>query len=154
MAQEKMKKNADLKRRAVDFQVGDMVFLKLRTYRQVSLRRKCNEKLSPKYFGPYKILEKYRPVAYKLELPSTAAIHSVFHVSQLKKALGNHTQVQSIEPYLTETHEWMTQLEVYGYKKNPNTMDWEVLISWKGLPHTKPLGKFVMTSSSNSLTST
>ncbi|KAA0065905.1 transposon Tf2-1 polyprotein isoform X1 [Cucumis melo var. makuwa] len=52
-----------------------------------------------------------------------------------EEGFRGHTQVQPIEPYLTETHEWMTQPEeVYGYRKNLKTMDWEVLISWKGLP--------------------
>ncbi|KAA0051188.1 ty3-gypsy retroelement transposase [Cucumis melo var. makuwa] len=102
-----MKKHADLRRRTVEFQIDDMIFLKLRP---------C-------------------PIAYKLDLPSIAAIHPVFHVSQLKRALGDHTQVQQLDSYLTENHEWMTQLdEVYRYRKNPNTNDWEVLISWKGLP--------------------
>ncbi|TYK02035.1 peroxidase 64 [Cucumis melo var. makuwa] len=102
IAQEKMKKQADLKRRAVEFQVDDMVFLKLIPYRQLSL---------------------------------TTTFHPVFHVSHLKRALGDHTQVQQLDSYLTENHEWMTQSdEVYGYKKNSNTKDWEVLISWKGLP--------------------
>ena len=52
----KMKIYADMKRRTVEFQVGDMVFLKIRPYRPTSLRKKRNDKLSPKYFGSYKIL--------------------------------------------------------------------------------------------------
>ena len=65
IAQEKMKKKADLKRRDVEYMVGDLVFLKIRPYRQVSLWKKRNEKLSSKFFGPYKIIEERTgPVAY------------------------------------------------------------------------------------------
>ena len=88
------------------------------------LRKKRNEKLSPKYFGPYKIIDKIGAVACKLELPSTSAIHPIFHVSQLKKVVGDHMQLHQIVPYLNENHEWMTlPEEVYGYQKNPNTKD-------------------------------
>lgn len=88
----------------------------------------------PKYFGRYKVLERIGTVACKLELPSSAAIHPVFHVSQLKKELGDHTQVHQLVSYLNENYEWLTQREeVFGYRKNPATKEWEVLISWKGL---------------------
>lgn len=90
-----MKKYADLKQRKVEYQVGNIVFLKIRPYRQVSLRKKRNEKLS-QFFGPYKILERVGPMAYKLDLRSTASIHPVFHVSQLKKILGEYNECNKI----------------------------------------------------------
>lgn len=84
-----MKKTADRGRRIVEFRVGDLVYLRIRPYKQKSLARRINEKLSPRYFGPYQILQKIRQVACKLDLPKTVAIHLVFHVSLLKKALGD-----------------------------------------------------------------
>ncbi|KAA0040204.1 ty3-gypsy retrotransposon protein [Cucumis melo var. makuwa] len=106
LAQEQMKDYADRKRRHVEYCVGDFVFLKIRPYRQLTLRRKQNEKLSPKFFGPYKILEKVGPVAYKLELPHTTNIHPVFHVSQLKKVIGPHENAQPTIQHITEKFEW------------------------------------------------
>ncbi|TYK29109.1 ty3-gypsy retrotransposon protein [Cucumis melo var. makuwa] len=81
-----------------------------------------------------KIVERIGPVTYKPELPSSVAIHPVFHVSQLKKMLGVHVAVQPITPYVTENHEWKAiPDEVYRYQKN-KVGGWEVLLSWKGLP--------------------
>lgn len=64
-----------------------------------------NEKLSPKNFGPYEVIERIGPMAYKLKLPDTTSIHPVFHVSQLRKMMGEHQQVQLEMPYITENHE-------------------------------------------------
>ena len=94
-----MKIYVDQKRRNVQYQIGDMVFLKIRSYRQVSLRKKGNEKLSPKFFGPYKIIEKIGPVAYKPELPVSTSIDPVFHVSQLKTMIGEHVAVHPTTQY-------------------------------------------------------
>lgn len=79
-----MKKQADLHRTERVFEVGDWVYFRLQPYRQhlVALWRVL--KLSPRFFGPYKILPKIGTVAYKLKLPEDSEIHPIFHVSQLK----------------------------------------------------------------------
>ena len=79
-AQAKMKQQADGKQRDVQFEEGEMVYV-LRPYRQKSLAKQRNEKLSPRFYGPYKVLARIGPVAYRLELPSQTSIHPVFHVS-------------------------------------------------------------------------
>nr|GEV22215.1 putative mitochondrial protein [Tanacetum cinerariifolium] len=99
-----MKTKADCHRRDVQFKVGDKVFLKLRLRRQQSVVHN-NEKLSPRYYGPYEILERIGNVAYKLKLPSTTTIHPVFHVSQLKKFIGSNIQKNDLPDGLTEEME-------------------------------------------------
>nr|GEZ40172.1 hypothetical protein [Tanacetum cinerariifolium] len=84
-AQSRMKSHDDKGRTDKQFDCGDWVFLKLQPYRQVSLRKAKQNKFSPKFFGPFKVIQKIRELAYKLELPNDSQIHNVFHVSQLKK---------------------------------------------------------------------
>ncbi|KAD4178201.1 hypothetical protein E3N88_26792 [Mikania micrantha] len=87
-AQDRMKQQANLHRTNVTFKEGDYVFLRLQPYRQKTLAKRRFEKLSPRFFGPYKVKRVVGPVAYELELPSNARIHPIFHVSLLKQAHG------------------------------------------------------------------
>lgn len=96
VAQNRMKKQANKERREVEYDVGDLVFLKLRPYRQKSIVHRRNEKLAPRFFGPYKILDRVGPVG--LELPNEATIHNVFHVSQLKAIIGEACQPTQLYP--------------------------------------------------------
>ena len=84
-AQQKMKGRVDSKHQEVQWSVGEFVYVKLRPYRQSSLARRVNEKLSPRFYGPFKILHKIGPVAYKLELPNTARIHLIFMFHSSKR---------------------------------------------------------------------
>lgn len=85
----------------MSYEVGDMMYLKLRPYRQQSLAKRPFEKVSACYYGPFPVSKKIGKVAYQLDLPPQAIIHLVFHISQLKKALGQHTTHPTIPPQLT-----------------------------------------------------
>jgi hypothetical protein len=88
-AQQRMKFQADKGRTEREFAIGDMVYLKLQPYVQSSVAPRAAHKLSFKFFGPYMVLQRVGKVAYKLQLPASASIHPVVHVSQLKRAVGN-----------------------------------------------------------------
>ena len=86
--------------------VGDHVFLKVSPVKSV-VRFGVKGKLNPRYIGPYEVLERIGPVAYRLALPpSLAGVHDVFHVSQLRKCLSNadaviDTRQPEVRPNLT-----------------------------------------------------
>ena len=95
-----MKQLYDRNRTERDFNIGDKVMVKLQPYKQHSLKQHRIHKLSPKYYGPYKILDKIRKVAYQLDLPSNSTIHPTFYVSQLKCFTPRRHQVSTKLPAL------------------------------------------------------
>lgn len=79
--QDHVRRQANKHRSECSFNVGDMVFLKLQPYVQAFVAHRAHHKLVFKFFGPFHIMERIGVVAYKLELPSSASVHLVFHVS-------------------------------------------------------------------------
>jgi hypothetical protein len=91
-AHDRHKSYADQKRRHVEFQVGDHVYLKVKA-QKISLKLWNCAKLAPRFFGPFEILARIGPVAYHLALLANLRIHNVFHVSLLKKYIHDPTHM-------------------------------------------------------------
>ncbi|GJX43649.1 retrotransposable element Tf2 [Tanacetum coccineum] len=92
-SRDRQKSYADVRCKPLEFQVGDKVMLKVSTWKGVIRFGKWG-KLNPRYIGPFKVLAKVGPVAYRLELPQQLSkVHSTFHVSNLKKCLCDETLV-------------------------------------------------------------
>ncbi|GJX13840.1 hypothetical protein Tco_0205598, partial [Tanacetum coccineum] len=84
---------ANVRRKPLEFQVGDRVMLKVSPRKGV-IRFEKRGKLNPRYIGPFKILKRVGPVAYTLELAEELSnVHSTFHVSNLKKCLSDESLV-------------------------------------------------------------
>jgi hypothetical protein len=135
-AQNRMKQQADKHRSDRQFSIGDYVFLKLHPYKQHSLRKTQFHKLLPKYYGPFKILDKIGAVAYQLELPNDAEIHNVFHVSQLKLCYNPETaEAHSIPGFMTKPPARIPE-SILDRKmvKRGRVAATKVLVQWKDTP--------------------
>jgi hypothetical protein len=110
-AQSRQKSYADHRRRDLEFEIGDHVFLKVSPWKGV-MRFGKKGKLSPRYIGPFEILERIGNVAYRLALPPDLShVHDVFHVSLLRKYLPDPRHVIHYEP---------VQIQVdLSYKEQP-----------------------------------
>ncbi|GKE84129.1 putative reverse transcriptase domain-containing protein, partial [Tanacetum coccineum] len=88
IARSRQKSYADKRTKPLEFEVSDMVLLKVSPWK-CAVRFRKREKLSPRYIKPFKILARVGPVAYTMELPAELkGIHSTFHVWNLKKCLA------------------------------------------------------------------
>ena len=92
----------DKHHRDVTFEPGEYVYLKIDSWKQRAMRKKYNFKLAKKFYGPFKILQKIRLVAYRLELPIASQIHPIFHVSWLKKRIRDPNEVVQDLPSIDE----------------------------------------------------
>ena len=98
IAQDQQKSYADNRRRDLKFQVGDQVFMRISPWKGV-LRFRKKGKLSPRYMGPYEIVERIGEVAYRMRLPPELnRIHDVFHVSMLRKYIADPSHVLRDQP--------------------------------------------------------
>ena len=92
VAQDIQKSQVDLKRTQKEFQVGEHVFIKVKPKTSFLKLGRC-AKLTPKYYGPLKILSGVGLVAYQLVLPPNLKVHNVFHISILKRYVHDATHV-------------------------------------------------------------
>jgi hypothetical protein len=136
-AQNQQKVQLDKQKVDRTFEVGDLVYLRLQPYRQALIKGSRADKLQPHFFEPYRISRKIRVVTHKLELPKGRKIHNVFHVSCLKKFLGQHIRPIEVLPPMDEEGQLALILEEkleVREKRLRNRSIKEYLIRWKDLP--------------------
>jgi hypothetical protein len=95
-----MKKPAYKGHSKCQFAERDQVFLRLQPYKKNSLKDEHCQKLAPTFYGPYTILKHVGQVAYELSFPSHSKVHTIFHLSFLKKVIGTKCQTQRNLPEL------------------------------------------------------
>jgi len=135
-AQSRQKSYADKRRRDLEFSVGDCVFLKVSPTKGV-FRFGKKGKLSPRFIGPYEILERIGAVAYRLALPpNLSAIHPVFYVFMLRKYMSDPSHVLEVHPVELRddvTYEVQPETIVDRQVKKLRSKDIaSVKVKWKG----------------------
>nr|GEU31771.1 hypothetical protein [Tanacetum cinerariifolium] len=96
-ARDRQKSYADLKRKPMEFEVGDRVMLKVSPWKGV-VRFGKRGKLNPRYVRPFKVLAKVEDVSYRLELPEELSrVYHTFHMSNLKKCYADELLAMPLE---------------------------------------------------------
>lgn len=90
------------------------------------------QKLSKRYFGPYKILRKIGEVAFELELPPQSKVHPVFHVSKLKPYHGSDLPNRDLPPDAIDNQPVVQPLAILDWHITQNNLDSKVLVQWEG----------------------
>ncbi|GJY05274.1 putative reverse transcriptase domain-containing protein [Tanacetum coccineum] len=124
-ARDRQNSYVDNRRKPLEFEVRDQVLLKVSPWKGV-IRFGKKGKLAPRYVGPFEILEKIRPVAYRLRLPEElSSMHDIFHVSNLKKCLEDanlHVPLDEIKIdktlHFVEEHAEIMDREVKSLKRS------------------------------------
>jgi hypothetical protein len=129
-AQEVMKGNYDAHHHQVEFQVGDWVWLRLHQCIAATLSDKAKGKLAPKFYGPFKVLERISALAYHLELPPQFHIHNVFHMLFLKKFNGSPSAAPATLPPIKHGRVLPKPEKVLRARLNRGV--WEIMVKWVG----------------------
>jgi len=136
-AQTRMKAIADEHHRDHEFQIGEWVLVKLRPYRQTTASGVVHSKLARHFYGPFRVIEKMGPVAYKLALPEHSRIHPMFHCSNLKPFRGSASSeaVAELPQLAMDNQPVSTPLAILAHKTIPSESGSKhlVLVQWKGL---------------------
>ncbi|XP_057792974.1 uncharacterized protein LOC131009575 [Salvia miltiorrhiza] len=136
-SQFRMKQQADCHRRDVEFQIGDMVLVRLQPYRQTSVRGRQPPKIAQRYYRPFRVTERLGRVAYRLALPPESRIHPVFHVSKLKQFKESSSTPLCTLPEITlDSAPMPIPLAICGEREVITSAgpQQQVLVQWAGEP--------------------
>ena len=138
IAKANQEKNANKSRRDVQFEVDDQVLLSSAHINLASQAKRPSKKLQHRFIGPYRIIQKVSPVAYKLDIPQTLKIHPVFHVSILRPysdpASITHRppSIPPPNPISIQDREEFEVERILDHRKQHNHQ--EYLVKWVGYP--------------------
>src|SRR5215204_4331798 len=138
LAKANQEKNANKSRRDVQFEIDDQVLLSSAHIHLASQATRPSKKLQHQFIGPYRVIQKVSPVAYKLDLPDTLKIHPVFHVSVLRPYQSpdsvNHRPIPSPPPdpiTINDADEFEVD-KILDHRTRYNCQ--EYLVKWVGYP--------------------